>query len=135
MKRVAAVAPVVEAHLEGDFDRRRTVVGEKTLGQTRWRERHQAFGQLHRGRVGKAGEYHVLEAVQLRGHRGVDARIRVTEQVHPPGTDGVEIALAVEVLEPGALAALDGHERQRFVIFHLGARVPQHAQIALGESG
>ena len=72
----------------------------------------------------------MLEPVELRGDRGVDARVRVAEQVHPPGADGVEIAPAGEILEPHARAAPDRDQRQLLVILHLRARMPHVREVA-----
>ena len=73
--------------------------------RSRCRRRSSASGPAGRARssssassidrlVREAGEDHVLERLQLRAHGGVDARIGVTEQVHPPGADGIQVALA-----------------------------------------
>ena len=69
----------------------------------------------------------MLEFAELRGDRRVDARIRVAEQIDPPGAHRIEVAAAVEIVEPRAVAARDGHERQRFVQLHLRARMPDGA--------
>ena len=74
----------------------------------------------------------MLELLGLRGDGGADARMGVAEEIDPPRADGVEVAFAVEVLEPHPAAAADGNRRQVLVVAHLRARVPQHAQIALG---
>jgi len=44
------------------------------------------------------GEQHVLEFAQLGDDGRVDARMAMTEQVHPPGAHRVEIAPAIEIL-------------------------------------
>src|SRR5207249_8886330 len=66
-------------------------------------------------RSGEACEDHLLELLELRAHRGVDAGIRVPEEIHPPGADGIEVALALVILEPRALAAAHGDRRQLLV--------------------
>src|ERR1700704_969284 len=71
----------------------------------------------------------------LRGHRTADARVGVAEQTGPPGTDRVEITVAVVILEPHARAAPHRDRRQGFVILHLGARMPHVAQIARRKCG
>ena len=65
LARLAGVAPEVEAHLDGDFDGRRAVVGEEAAIQAGRRDAHQLFGQRHRGLVREAGEDHVLEPLEL----------------------------------------------------------------------
>ena len=83
----------------------------------------------------EAGEQHVLEAPGLGGERRVDARVRVAEEVHPPGADAVEIAPPLEVVQPHALAALDRHQRQALVVLHLRARMPDHREVARRDRG
>src|SRR5262249_34440254 len=95
------VAPVVEAHFHRDLDRGGAVVGVETAGEPRWRDRGQGFGERNHRLVSEAGEDHLLQTLELLAHRGVDPRVGVAEEIHPPGADGVEIALAVVVLEPG----------------------------------
>jgi hypothetical protein len=59
--------------------------------------------------------------------------VAVAEQVRPPGTDGVEEAMAIHVLQPRALRAADRHQRQGLVQLHLGARVPDGVEAAAEE--
>ena len=66
----------------------------------------------------------VLELLQLRGDGRIDPRVRVPEEVHPPGTHGIQVAAAREILEPHSLAAAYRHERHMLVILHLRARMP-----------
>ena len=80
--------------------------------------------------MGKARDQDVFEAIDLLADRRVDPRIRVAEQVDPPGADAVEVAPALEVFEPYALAARDRHERQLLVILHLRAGMPDDCEIA-----
>ena len=138
--RKAAIAPTVERHFQRDFRGRGAVGGEEAMSQRMVRQGCQAFGKGDDGLVGEAGENDVLQGVELGAQRGVDARIGVAEQVDPPRADGVEIALAVEVVQPGALAARDGDERQCArvginVLFHLGAGMPDGGKAALQEFG
>ena len=133
LARAAGVAPVVGAHLQRDLGGGGAVAAVEGVAQAG--ERAQALGQLHHRRVGEAGEHHVLEAVQLLADPRVDPRIGVAEHVDPPGTDRVEVALAFEVFEPDAFAALDRDQRQLFVVFHLGAGVPDHGAGTRNEVG
>ena len=73
----------------------------------------------------------MFEPLQLVGQCGVDARLGMAEQVDPPGTDGVEIAPAVAVVEPAALRTRDGDDRQRLVLLHLRAGMPYRGAAAL----
>ena len=65
MKRVlrvlAAVAPEVKAHLHGNFDGGRAVVGEEAAIEASGRDAREFLGQSHRRLMGEAGEDHVLE--------------------------------------------------------------------------
>ncbi|CDF93468.1 hypothetical protein BN844_4270 [Pseudomonas sp. SHC52] len=81
--------------------------------------------------MAEAGEDHMLQLVDLVLDPLVDARVGMAEHVDPPGADGVEVALAFEVFQPHAFTALDRDQRQLFVIFHLGAGMPQHREVAL----
>src|SRR5579859_3757270 len=83
--------------------------------------------------MAETGEDHVLQLVHLLHESGVDARVRMAEQVHPPGADGVQIAAPIEVLQPYPLAAADGHRRQGLVVLHLRAGVPQDREVAAYE--
>src|SRR5260221_10169473 len=60
-------------------------------------------------------------------------RMPVAEDVGPPRTHRVEIALALEVFEPDAFRGLDRHERQPLVVLHLRAGVPDASEGAGGE--
>ena len=51
------------------------------------------------------------------------------KQVDPPGTDGIDVTLAIHVLQPNAFAAPNRQKGQPLVIFHLGGRVPQNFQV------
>jgi hypothetical protein len=62
--------------------------------------------------------------------RGIDARVGVPEKIHPPRADRIEVAPAVEIIEPASGPARHGDERQGFVMLHLGARMPDSAQAA-----
>jgi hypothetical protein len=88
------------------------------------RERGEPLRQLDHRPMREPGEQHVRQCVELRAHGGIDARIGVAEQIHPPRAHGIEVAIPVEVGEPRTLAACDGHERQRLVHLHLRARMP-----------
>ena len=98
------------------------------------RQRREPLGELDHRPMREAGEHHVLELVELRGDRGADARIRVAEEIDPPRAHRVEIAAAVEIVEPRTLAARDRHERQRLVLLHLRARMPHGARLRSSQS-
>ena len=121
----------MKAHLQRHFDAGRTVIGVEAAGQPFGRHRDQALGQLDHRLMAEAGEDHVFQLVDLVLDALVDTRVGVAEYVDPPGTDGVEVALAFEVFQPYAFTAFDGHQRQLLVVFHLGAGMPQHREVAL----
>ena len=60
------IAPVVEAHLHGDFDRGGAVVRVEAAGEPGGAIARERFGQRDDGLVGEAGEDDVLELLQLR---------------------------------------------------------------------
>ena len=91
----------------------------------------QPLGELHGRLVRAAGEQHVLELAELVGERGVDARVGMAEEIHPPRADRIEVAPALEIVEPATFAARHGNERQRLVVLHLGAGMPDRGQAAL----
>ncbi len=129
--RVSPVAPVVEAHLDRHFHRGRAIVGVEATIQSRRRDGGQRLRQRDHRLMSEAGQDHLFEAVELPANGRVDALIRMAEKVHPPRTDGVEIVLAREVLEPDPVAAANRDERQfPLVVLHLGARVPDMRQVA-----
>jgi len=125
-----AIAPGVEAHLQGDFDGGGAIGGEEGVPEAILREGGEALGEFDGGLVRAAGEHGVFERIELVFERRVDTRIGVTEQVDPPGADGIEIAKAVAVIEPGAGAAGDGDERHALMVFHLGTGMPDCAEAA-----
>ena len=75
----------------------------------------------------------------VRGGEGVEAEMTgdvdpvagMAEDVDPPGTDRIQVSLAVEILQPDAFAAADRNQRQLLVIFHLGAGMPEYGKVAL----
>ncbi|MNF63687.1 hypothetical protein D3C84_453950 [compost metagenome] len=127
----AFVEPVVKAHFQRHFDAGRTVIGVEAPGQPFGRNLHQAFGQFDHRLVAESGENHMLQLIDLVLDALVDPRVGMAEDVDPPGADRIEITFAFEVFEPDAFAALDRDQRQLFVIFHLGAGMPQNREIAL----
>src|SRR5207253_7301039 len=68
---------------------------------------------------------------ELLHQRRIDARVAVPQQVDPPGADRIEDAAAFEIVEPDPFGAADRYERQRFVVLHLRAGMPDCAQAAL----
>lgn len=78
----------------------------------------------------KTGQHDMFDFLELIADGCIDGGIAVTEQVDPPRTDGIEIAIASIVVKPHAFAAHDGDERVGFVLFHLRAGMPDRLQTA-----
>src|SRR5450830_127877 len=53
------------------------------------------------------------------------------EQIDPPGTNGIQIASAVGIIQPGTLTTHHGNKRGGFMMLHLRARMPDAGQAAL----
>ena len=87
--------------------------------------------------MGKAGQNHLFQACELLVDGGVDARVGMAEQVDPPGTDGIQIAPAVKVIQPCARTARDRHQRQGAAVvqLHLRAGMPDRRAAALKPVG
>ena len=106
LRGLADIAPVVEAHLHGDFHRGRAVVGEEAARETRRRQAQSATPpDRSPARCVNPAKITCSSSSSCAAHRGADARVGVAEQVHPPGADGIEIAAAVHGLQPHAVAA------------------------------
>ena len=123
-RRLAGVAPVMRTHFQADLDRAAAVVGIEAAREPLRCHRAELLRQPHHRLVREAAEHDVIERVELEFQRRDDMRMPMPEQVRPPGTDRIEITLALEVGQPRAFGFLDRHERQPLVILHLCARVP-----------
>jgi hypothetical protein len=55
----------------------------------------------------------------------------MAKQDDPPRADGVQVTMAIVVIQPRALAMVHGHQGHGFVVLHLGARMPNALQTAL----
>ncbi len=138
--RPAAIGPRVERHLERDLGRRGAVGSEEGVPERSGCEPGEPFGELDGAGMGEPGEHHVLEGVELFAQRRVDRRVRVAEEVDPPRAHRIEIAATVEVVQPGSLAARDGHQREALVGLHLRAGMPHRREaprdhLAIGHRG
>ena len=134
--RPAAIAPVVIGHLDGYFDGCRAVVGQKAAVEPGWCYGGERFGQFDGRFMREAREDHMLQLPDLLNQRRVESRVGMAEQVDPPGTDRVQVPIAVEVLQPHAFAAAYRDHRQiRLVILHLRAGVPDVGQVATRQGG
>ena len=110
--RKPPIAPVVKTHLQCDLGRGGAVGGIEDVPETRWCKGGETLRQLdHRG-MRATCQQHMVELIDLVAQRRADARIGVAEEVDPPRTDGIEVATAIEVVQPCTLGARDRHERQ-----------------------
>ena len=132
---LAVVAPVVGAHLEGDFGGRGAIRRVEGVAETVAGEGGEAFREFDDRLMGEAGQHDVFQRVQLLLEGVADARVGVAEEIDPPGADAVEVAAAIHVVEPGAFATLDRHQRKLLVVLHLGAGVPDGSEGAGEEAG
>ena len=94
------------------------------------RDRGQPLGELDRRTMREPGKHGVLEFRQLRADCGIDRRMAMAEQIDPPGTHRVEISTSVEVVEPRSACARERDQRQRFMLLHLRARMPNRGAAA-----
>lgn len=74
--------------------------------------------------MSEAGQHDMFQLAELFDDGGVNARVAVTEQIQPPRTHRIQIALAIEIVEPDAATALDGHQWQGLMPLHLRAGMP-----------
>ena len=101
------------------------------MAQPMMGQRREFFGKLDHWLMSEACEHDMFELFQLGRYRRVDAGIGVAEKIYPPGTDGVQVAVALGIVQPCTLAANDGNQRQLFMQFHLRAGVPHGLAAAL----
>ena len=127
---LGALAPILERHLQGHFDRRGTVVGEEDVLQARRGKVHQPLGQPDRRGVRRAEVRHVRHAVQLPADRLVELRVAVAVDVAPQAADAVQIAVPVDVEQRTPFGPLD---HQRLVFGHLGEGVPDDPAVPVSE--
>ena len=94
-------------------------------------EVRQAFGELNNRLLSEARQHHVFQLAQLINNRGINSWIGVTKQVDPPAANAIQITLAIEIDEPGSIAAFNRNQRQLLMALHLGAGMPDGCQAAL----
>ena len=66
----------------------------------------------------------MFQRIELIFDGGIDARIGMPKQIHPPRTHAVQIASPVVVIQPNPIAALNRNQRQLLVRLHLRAGMP-----------
>jgi hypothetical protein len=77
-------SPWPVAHLQRRLDAGRTIVGVETARERLRRQADKPLGQFDHRLVREAGHHHVLDLFQLVRDGGIDVRVGVPEQVHPP---------------------------------------------------
>ena len=105
------------------------------MPQTGGRQFAQTLGKLDYRLMCEASQHHMLQRLKLVAQRRVDARIAMPKQIHPPGTDRVQIAVAIVIMQPYARTARDRHQRKTLVMFHLRARMPNGGEAAREKAG
>lgn len=103
----ASLSPVLEGHLQGDLGRGGAGVRVEDAAQPRRRDLDEPLGQLRGGSVRQPEHGRVGDAIELLPDRGVDRRMPVTVHVAPQRRGAVDVAVAVDVDEVGALGPLD----------------------------
>ncbi len=81
--------------------------------------------------MGEAAEDDVLQSIELLLDPLIYVGIGVAEDVDPPGADRIQIAVAIEIVQPYAFAPLDRDYGHVLVVLHLGAGVPEYRQVPL----
>jgi hypothetical protein len=122
--------PELERHLEGRLDGARAVAREEHLLESRRCDLDEPSGEGDGRGIGEPEVRGVGHLGELGGDRRVEPRVAVPVDVAPHARGAVEVTAAVGVDEPRALAALD---EQRFVLLHLGERVPDVVAVPLPE--
>ena len=129
----AALAPVLERHLERDLDRGRARLGVEDAVEARRRDLDQPAGELGGARMGEPEHRRVRDPPELVAHGGVDRRVAVAVDVAPQRRDAVDVAVAVGVDQVGALGALDHQRLLALPVELLRERVPEVALIEVGD--
>ena len=127
----APVAVGVVAHLECHLHGTGTVVGVEDFVEIPGGQGGELLGQVHCRPMAEPGQQDMLELLRLAGDPAADVGIGMAEEVDPPAADGIEIAPSVEIVKPDPLGTLDGDQGEGFMVFHLGAGVPDVLQIPL----
>ena len=81
--------------------------------------------------MGKTRQHDMFDFFQLIADGGVDSRIGMPEQIDLPRTDGIEVAIAISIVQPYTLTTRNRYQRVLFVLFHLRARMPYRLQASL----
>ncbi len=126
---LAALAPVLEGHLERDLGGRGARVRVEDAREARRGDLDQPPRQLDRRPVAEAEHRAVGHPVELFAQRRVDAGVPVPVDGAPQRRHAVDVAPPVDVDQVGALAALDDHRLLVGPASLLGERVPEVSAI------
>ncbi len=127
----AALLLVLEGHLQRHLGRGRAGVRVEDAGEAGRGDPGQAAGELGGAGMGEAEHGRVGDLVELLAHGGVEHRVAVAVDRAPERGDAVDVAVAVDVDQVAALAALD---HQRLFVgppLLLGERVPDVVVVEL----
>ncbi len=99
--------PILVSELEGDFDRRRAVVGVKDFGEAAGCDIGETGGQEHGGDVSEAEQRAMGDAVELCLHGCVYQWVCVSVDIDPKRRDSVEVPVALAVAQPDPFGTFD----------------------------
>ena len=75
----------------------------RSNGQVSRYEIAQLLREFHDRFMSEASKHDMFQLIKLVADGGVDARVGVTKQIDPPGTDSIEVAFPPIVIKPHAL--------------------------------
>src|SRR3989338_7444972 len=135
LARLGDLAPVMPVYFERVSLRGGAVRAIKAMPQPGWSQAAQPLGKLHYRLMGETRQHHMLQRLKLVAQSGVDARVAMPEQIHPPGADRIQVTFPVIVVQPHTLAARNRHQRKILIMLHLRAWMPDSRQAARKKTG
>ena len=106
-------APVLNAHLDGDFHRDRSGIGEEDLVEAVGCDLHEELGKARGRFVGESAEHDVTHPPELRVRRGVEHGVPVAVDRGPPRAHAVDELTPVGQRQPDALGTIRDQRRCR----------------------
>ena len=88
----------MHAQFQSNFHGRSAVAGIKSMPQTMAAQGGQSFGKLHNRLMSQAAEHDVIQLLGLIANCLHQMRVAMSKQIHPPGADGVQIGIAVDII-------------------------------------
>ena len=82
--------PILDGHLERDFDGRRAVIGKEDVLEISGQNPSQAAAQILDGIVREPGQQNVVHFGCLFRDGGDDRRVAVSVEIHPPRRNAVD---------------------------------------------